>query len=117
MLTSIRQLTIIAIALATAALADAAEPAGAGKTPAPPGANPPVGTGKFWLYEDFESTPVGQVPKGFTKTGMVAVVDDVAHSGTHSLRMEPAANGPRRITAKGEAITALGGTHWGRLYF
>lgn len=76
----------------------------------------PVGSGKF-LSVDFESTPVGQVPKGWAKTGSVEVVDDVAHSGKHSLRMDAAERGPRRITAKGPEITALGGTFWGRLYF
>ena len=44
-------------------------------------------------------------------------VDDVAHSGKHSLRMNPAVNGPRRITIKGDILTALGGHFWGRLYF
>ncbi len=88
--------------------------AGDSKTPV---FDPPLGTAKLILEEDFESTPVGQIPKGFTKTGAVAVVDDVSHSGKKSLRMEAAVNGARRITAKGEAITALGGQHWGRLYF
>ena len=82
-----------------------------------PVADPPIGTAKLLLEEDFEATPVGQIPKGFTKTGAVAVVDDVAHSGKKSLRMEAAINGARRITAKGGAIAALGGQHWGRLYF
>src|SRR3954469_12258548 len=72
---------------------------------------------KTIISENFESTAAGQIPKGFTKTGAVAVVDDVSHSGKKSLRMEAAVNGARRITAKGDAITALGGTHWGRLYF
>ena len=79
--------------------------------------DPPVGTGKLLLMEDFESTPVGQIPPGFTKTGAVGVVDDVAHSGKKSLRMEAAANGARKITLNGDAVAALGGEHWGRLYF
>ena len=79
--------------------------------------DPPLGSAKLLLSEDFESTPAGEIPKGFTKTGAVGVVDDVAHSGKKSLRMEAAANGARRITAKGDVITALGGEHWGRLYF
>ena len=79
--------------------------------------DPPISSTKPLLVEDFESTDVGQIPKGFTKTGVVAVVDDVAHSGKKSLRMEAAANGARRITLKGETLTALGGSHWGRLYF
>jgi hypothetical protein len=88
--------------------------AGESKTPV---FDPPLGSAKLLMEEDFEATPVGQIPKGFTKTGTVGVVDDMAHSGKKSLRMEAAANGARRITAKGEAIAALGGQHWGRLYF
>jgi hypothetical protein len=45
------------------------------------------------------------------------VADDFAHSGTKSLKMEAAKNGPRRITLTGEKVAALGGTFWGRLYF
>lgn len=69
------------------------------------------------LKEDFETTATGAIPAGFTKTGAVAVVDDMAHSGKHSLRMDAAERGPRRITKQGAEITALGGQHWGRLYF
>lgn len=69
------------------------------------------------ISEDFESTPVGSIPQGFTKTGAIMVVDDVAHSGKHSLRMDPAVKGPRRITKTGPEIAALGGEHWGRLYY
>jgi hypothetical protein len=70
------------------------------------------------LVEDFESTAPGQVPKGFSKTGMVAVAEDGAHTGRHALRMEAAVNGPRRITVNDKALmTVLGGDHWGRLYF
>lgn len=79
--------------------------------------DPPIGKGKFLLYEDFEGVEAGQIPRGYQKTGSVGVVVDVAHTGKRSLRMEAAANGPRRITVKGDAITALGGQHWGRLYF
>ena len=79
--------------------------------------DPPVGTGKFLLLEDFETTAVGQIPKGYTKTGAVSVAEDAAHSGRHSLRIEAAPNGPRRITFKGPILAALGGQHWGRLYF
>lgn len=88
-----------------------------GKEPKPPTDVPPVGRGKLLLQEDFESTAPGEIPMGFTKTGAVAVVDDVSHSGKHSLRIEAAANGPRRITTKSPALAELGGQHWGRLYF
>ena len=78
--------------------------------------DPPLGTGKFVMI-DFENVPVGQVPPGVTKTGDVAVVDDVAHTGHKSLRMGPAEKGGRKITLKGEVLNALAGEHWGRLYF
>jgi hypothetical protein len=79
--------------------------------------DPPIGKGKFLLYEDFEEVATGQIPKGYQKMGAVAVVEDVSHSGRKSLRMDAAVNGPRRITVRGPSITALGGQHWGRLYF
>jgi hypothetical protein len=74
-------------------------------------------TPKLILNEDFESTPAGEIPKGFTKTGAVVVVDDMAHSGKKSLRIEPATRGARKITLEGEKVAALGGEHWGRLYY
>ncbi len=83
----------------------------------PPTDDPPIGKAPIVLMEDFETTEAGQVPKNYTKQGAVAVDDTVAHSGKHSLRMDAAVNGPRRITTKSEALAALGGTHWGRLYF
>jgi len=79
--------------------------------------DPPLGSAKPLLSEDFESTAVGKIPDGFTKTGAVGVVDDVSHSGKKSLRMDAAAKGPRRITLKGDLLTTLGGQFWGRLYF
>lgn len=83
-----------------------------------PGASdaPPVGNGRFFSV-DFENVPVGQIPPGFTKTGDVGVVDDVAHSGHKSLKMMPAEKGARKITLKGDILNALAGEHWGRLYF
>ena len=45
--------------------------------------DPPLGSGKLILSEDFESTAVGQIPKGFTKSGAVGVVDNMSHSGTN----------------------------------
>ena len=70
------------------------------------------------LVEDFEATAAGQIPKGWNKHGAVGVVEDVAHSGGRALRCEAAVNGPRRITiADPKLMAALGGEHWGRLYF
>ncbi len=88
-----------------------------GKEPKPPTDDPPVGKAPILLFEDFETTEAGKVPKGYTKQGEVAVVNDVAHSGRQSLRMEAATNGPRRITTKNDVLAQLGGTYWGRLYF
>jgi hypothetical protein len=72
---------------------------------------------KLLLSEDFESTPVGEIPKDFTKYAPVAVSDDTAHSGKKSLRIEPIVKGARTITKQGSEIAALGGQFWGRLYF
>ncbi len=70
------------------------------------------------LVEDFETTQPGQIPKNYSKTGAIGVVDEVAHSGRQSLRMEAAVNGPRRITVSDKSLMAtLGGEHWGRLFF
>jgi len=112
-------MTIQAGALLALALAFSLAHAGeqAGKDPKPPADDPPVGKGKFLLYEDFEGVAAGQIPRGYQKTGAAAVVEDVGHSGRRSLRLDAAVNGPRRITVKGDAVAALGGQHWGRLYF
>jgi hypothetical protein len=88
-----------------------------GKELKPPTDVPPVGKAPIVLLEDFETTEPGKVPKGYTKQGAVAVVNDVAHGGRQSLKIDPAINGPRRITTKSDALALLGGTHWGRLFF
>jgi hypothetical protein len=77
----------------------------------------PLSKATFFLMEDFESTDVGKVPKGFAGIGSVGVVDDVAHTGKHSLRLNAAVSGPRQIEWKGPALTAMGGEHWGRLFY
>jgi hypothetical protein len=79
--------------------------------------DPPVGTGKLLLLEDFETTAVGQVPKGYQKQGAVSVVEEGAHSGRHCLKCDAAPNGARKITLKGDVLKELGGSFWGRLYF
>jgi len=79
--------------------------------------NPAVAPAQLLLAEGFEGAPVGGIPKGYTKEGPVRVVDDVFHSGHKSLRIEAAVKGPRRVTKSGPDITAIGGEHWGRLYF
>jgi hypothetical protein len=77
----------------------------------------PLAKAHIVLAEDFESTAVGAIPAGYTKKGAVGVVDEVAHTGKHSLRIEAAINGAREIIKTGEEITALGGQHWGRLFY
>jgi hypothetical protein len=69
------------------------------------------------VSDDFESTPVGAIPAGFTKTGAIAVAEGVAHSGKHALKIEPAVKGGRFISLAPDKVAALGGEHWGRLYF
>ena len=97
----------LVLTLACVTAATAAEPAAKTPKEAP-----------LLLLEDFETTQPGQIPKAYTKQGAVGVVDDVAHSGKHSLRTEAAVNGPRRITINdSKLMAALGGEHWGRLFF
>jgi hypothetical protein len=69
------------------------------------------------VSDDFESTAVGAIPAGFTKTGAIAVAEGVAHSGTHALRIEPAVKGGRFISLAPDKVAALGGEHWGRMYY
>ncbi len=66
---------------------------------------------------DFESTAVGAIPAGFTKTGAIGVAEGVAHSGTRALKIEPAIKGGRFISLAPDKVAALGGEHWGRLYY
>ena len=69
------------------------------------------------VSDDFESTPVGAIPAGFTKTGDIGVEEGVAHSGKHALKIEPAVRGGRFISLAPDKVAALGGEHWGRLYY
>lgn len=69
------------------------------------------------VADDFETTAVGAIPAGFTKTGNIGVEEGVAHSGTHALRIEPAVRGGRYISLAPDKVAALGGEHWGRLYY
>jgi hypothetical protein len=69
------------------------------------------------VSEDFESTPVGQIPKGFTKTGAIGVAEDSAHGGKHSLKIDPAEKGGRFISLPADKVAALAGEHWGRFYY
>ena len=68
------------------------------------------------VADDFESTAVGAIPAGFTKTGAIGVAEGVAHSGKHALKVELAVKGGRYITLAPDKVAALGGEHWGRLY-
>jgi hypothetical protein len=77
---------------------------------------PPKGKLAPILTVDFETTREGEIPRGFTKEGDVAVTGEVAHTGRKSLQVNPAPNGPRRIIRTGDEITKLGDQHWGRLY-
>jgi hypothetical protein len=70
--------------------------------------------GKYVICEDFEATAAGAVPMGWTKHGGAAVVADQAARGTHSLKIDAAINGERRIYAD---ASRLGSGHWGRIFY
>jgi len=108
-----RRILLLLAAVAAPALAADASAA------APPDASDivPLKKATFFIYEDFESTDVGKIPKGFTSKGSVGVVDDVAHTGKHSLRLNAAVSGARQIVKQGAELAAMGGEHWGRLFF
>ena len=110
---------VSALLLAAAAVAPlmAAEATSASATGTDPAVIVPLSKATFFLMEDFETTDVGKIPKGFTSVGSVGVVDDVAHTGRHSLRLNAAVSGPRQIVWQGPALTAMGGEHWGRLFY
>jgi hypothetical protein len=69
------------------------------------------------VADDFESTAVGAIPAGFTKTGELGVEEGVAHSGKHALMIQPGVRGGRSIDLAPDKLAALGGAHWGRLYY
>jgi hypothetical protein len=81
--------------LALSAMAAAAEPAKVPKEAGDPAAIVPLKTAKLIIFEDFESTKPGDIPKGFTKKGSCSVVGDVAHSGMHALKLDAAPKGKR----------------------
>ncbi|MFI5306913.1 MAG: hypothetical protein ACHQ53_06165 [Polyangiales bacterium] len=71
--------------------------------------------GTYLLCEDFEATAVNSIPTGWTKHGdPVAVADDQAVSGTHSLKIGPTDNGERRIYHDAMMLPT---THFGRVRF
>src|ERR1700748_3884072 len=78
------------------------------ETPAPAPAD-------ILLSEDFESTAVCQVPKGFNSVGAVGVAKDSAHGGRHALKMKRAVRGTRMPPLPAPAAASIGGEHWGRL--
>jgi hypothetical protein len=69
------------------------------------------------VADDFESTAVGAIPSGFTRTGELGVEEGVAHSGKHALMIQPGVRGGRSIDLAPDKVAALGGAHWGRLYY
>ncbi len=77
------------------------------------GASPPG----VIMSENFETTAVGGIPAGFTRTGAIAVEEGVAHSGSRALRIDPAVKGGRFISLDPDKVASLGGEHWGRMYF
>lgn len=71
--------------------------------------------GSYLICEDFEAASVGGTPDGWTKHGDASgVVDDAAHDGSRSLRLDAIPVWERRIY---HDASALGSAHWGRIYF
>ena len=113
-----KTLKLLALTLSLACSTVFAAEAKKGGEKLPPALDvPPIGTSAPILNVDFEDTAAGQIPKGFTKQGAVSVVEDVAHSGKKSLKMEAAVSGGRQIVLKGDVLKQLGGTFWGRFYY
>jgi hypothetical protein len=69
------------------------------------------------ICEDFESTADGAVPSGWTKSGNVGASSNAPHRGAKSLEIGAATNGARRMRLADSRIAALGGTHWGRIFY
>lgn len=93
--------------------ADAASAADGGAVEAGPAA-PACAGGKHLLCEDFESTPAGMLPDGWTRTAMtVQVAEDNAFAGKRALKAWEATFWQKRITRK----LTIPGTHWGRIYY
>jgi hypothetical protein len=78
-------------------------------------------SGRYIVCEGFESTAVGTnvAPAGWTRSGAVDVIADAGnvYRGMHAMRNNAAASGARRVTLSGAAVTALGGSHWGRVFY
>jgi hypothetical protein len=82
---------------------------------APPDASAGCAAGDYIVCEDFESTPVGATPQGWTKHGDASgVADGEAHGGTRSLELGAIPVWERRIY---HDASGLGAAHWGRIYF
>jgi hypothetical protein len=71
----------------------------------------------YAICEDFEDTADGAVPAGWTKSGNVGTSSNTPHRGTKSLEIGAATNGARRMRLEGSRIAALGGSHWGRIFY
>ncbi len=90
---------------------------GAGSAGAGQGGMPGSGCAgaDYLICEDFESTPLGEVPSGWTRRGSeAAVADDEAHGGAHALKLGAVASGERRI-ARDAGL--LGSAHYGRIFY
>ena len=77
--------------------------------------------GRYLVCEGFESMPVATnvAPAGWMRIGDVDVIADAGnvYRGARAMRVNAAASGPRRITLSGAALAALGGSHWGRIFY
>lgn len=98
---------------------DASGPTGSGAVGASGGSL--CTPGRYLVCEGFEAMAVGTsaAPAGWMRTGDVDVIADAGnvYRGARAMRVNAAASGPRRITLSGGALAALGGSHWGRIFY
>lgn len=96
---------------------------GAGGGAATGGGGPKGCAGSTYkLCEDFELGNVGATPTGWTAlpgygVGTVGLATDQARSGVKALKSESNDDGQPRVQKNISSLGAVGGTHWGRIFF
>ncbi len=76
----------------------------------------------YKLCEDFETGTIGAAPTGWTAlpawgTGAIGLASDQFRSGSKALKSDSAATGQPRIQKSIASLGALGGKHWGRIFY
>jgi hypothetical protein len=109
-------------------VADGSIPPGADAAIADGGKDAATGIGcagkSYKLCEDFESSPVGATPTGWTvlpgygtNPPKTVVASNEFHSGAHSLETSSSVSGASRVQKALSGLGATAGAHWGRVFF